>query len=88
MGYCTCSFSGKLYGTYKDLQIIFYFQIGMAGFVMLLMGTYWATECIPLAVTALLPIVIFPLSGVMDSDRVAMNYLNVSCSTFWGRRVT
>ena len=45
---------------------------------MILMGTYWATECIPLAITALLPIVLFPVLGVMDSDTVGMNYLNVS----------
>ncbi len=32
--------------------------------VTILMGVWWMTEAIPLAATALLPLVIFPLAGV------------------------
>jgi di/tricarboxylate transporter len=33
-------------------------------FVMLLMAAYWATEAMPLAVTAFLPAVLLPMLGV------------------------
>ncbi|MCK5847437.1 MAG: SLC13/DASS family transporter [Bacteroidales bacterium] len=44
--------------------------------VALLMAIWWATEKIPLAVTALLPIVLFPLFGIMDGKDVSSTYYN------------
>lgn len=41
-----------------------------------LMATWWITEVIPLAVTALLPLVLFPLLGVMDGKDVSSAYFN------------
>lgn len=38
--------------------------------VILLMATWWITEAIPLAATALLPIVLFPLLGIMRGREV------------------
>ena len=35
---------------------------------------WWITEAIPIAVTALLPIVLFPLSGVMDVSSTTASY--------------
>lgn len=35
------------------------------------MATYWCTEVIPLAVTALLPALLFPLLKVLDSKQVS-----------------
>lgn len=37
---------------------------------------YWLTEAIPLAATALLPVVLFPLLGVMDAQTTAGAYVN------------
>ena len=34
--------------------------------IALLMAIWWITEAIPLAVTALLPVALFPLFGVVD----------------------
>lgn len=42
--------------------------------VLALMMTWWLTEAVPLAVTALAPLVIFPLSGIMDIDAAAAAY--------------
>ncbi|XP_071100549.1 solute carrier family 13 member 2-like [Haliotis cracherodii] len=40
-----------------------------------LMAVFWITESLPLAVTALLPMVVFPLFGVMKATDVAGNYI-------------
>ena len=32
--------------------------------IFLLMGTWWATEAVPVAVTALVPLALFPLLGL------------------------
>ena len=47
-----------------------------AAAVALLMATWWITEAVPLAVTALLPIVLFPLFGVMNGKAVSAAYIN------------
>lgn len=52
--------------------------------VVVLMATWWITEVIPLPVTALLPIVLFPLLGIMDGDRTAGYYMNSIIFLFVG----
>ena len=54
------------------------------GFVILLMATYWVTEALPLPVTALLPVVLLPLLGVMTTDDVCVKYLKESNMMFIG----
>ncbi|XP_065282081.2 Na(+)/citrate cotransporter-like isoform X1 [Dermacentor albipictus] len=46
------------------------------GYCMLLMAVYWATEVLPLAVTALLPMVLFPLTGLLTVEATTKNYFN------------
>uniref|UniRef100_A0AAQ5XMS0 Solute carrier family 13 member 2 n=1 Tax=Amphiprion ocellaris TaxID=80972 RepID=A0AAQ5XMS0_AMPOC len=48
------------------------------GFAIILMALYWCTECIPLAVTALLPVVLFPMMGIMEGTEVCIQYLKDS----------
>ncbi|XP_061072333.1 Na(+)/citrate cotransporter-like [Conger conger] len=45
-------------------------------YVILLMAVYWCTEALPMAVTALLPVVLFPVFGIMRSREVSIQYLN------------
>jgi len=40
------------------------------------MAIWWITEAVPLAATALLPVALFPLLGVMDGKSVAPLYFN------------
>ncbi|XP_059149152.1 Na(+)/dicarboxylate cotransporter 3-like [Physella acuta] len=40
------------------------------GYVVVLMTVYWITESLPLPVTALIPIVLLPLLGVVSSSRL------------------
>ncbi len=52
--------------------------------VALLMALWWITEIIPLAVTSLLPFVLFPILGVMNGKAVASNYFNDIIFLFLG----
>ncbi|TRZ03856.1 hypothetical protein DNTS_029331, partial [Danionella cerebrum] len=42
-------------------------QVACCAYVVALMAVYWCTEVLPLAVTALLPAVLFPLFTIMES---------------------
>src|SRR5690554_2699627 len=44
--------------------------------VAMLMAIWWVTEVIPLSVTALIPIVAFPLLGIIDGKTVSEAYIN------------
>lgn len=50
--------------------------IGAVAAVVVLMACWWMTEAIPLAATALLPMVLFPLLGVAAPREVAGSYMN------------
>ncbi len=41
-----------------------------------LMAVWWITEALPLSVTALLPVILFPLLGVLDGKEVSEAYFN------------
>lgn len=53
--------------------------------VILLMAIWWITEAIPLSATALLPIVLFPLLGIMRGREVsAVNRIDFDVTSFRG----
>ncbi|OXA59851.1 Sodium-dependent low-affinity dicarboxylate transporter 1 [Folsomia candida] len=53
-------------------------------FVLILMAIYWMVEALPLAITALLPMVLFPLLGVQDTAKVSINYMKETNMMFVG----
>ncbi|XP_014828004.1 PREDICTED: solute carrier family 13 member 2-like [Poecilia mexicana] len=61
-----------------------YSQEAKCGYVIILMALYWCTECMPLAVTALLPVVLFPMMGIMKAGDVSIEYLKDSNMLFMG----
>lgn len=44
--------------------------------IAILMAIWWISEVVPLAITALLPVVLFPLFGVMNGKDVSATYFN------------
>lgn len=58
--------------------------IGRMAAVAMLMAIWWITDAIPLAATSLLPIVLFPLLGIMKGRDVAPVYVNYIIFLFIG----
>ncbi|KAJ3597121.1 hypothetical protein NHX12_003521 [Muraenolepis orangiensis] len=48
--------------------------VAACAFVLVLMALFWALEPLPLAMTAMLPAILFPLFGIMTSSEVAGQY--------------
>merc|ERR1712232_1216302 len=48
------------------------------------MAVWWVTEAVPLGVTSLLPVVVFPLFGIMSSEDVSPNYTGRLIWLFFG----
>jgi len=55
-----------------------------AAAVGLFMAAWWVTEAIPIAATALLPLVLFPLLGILPLDATAAPYANPVIFLFLG----
>jgi solute carrier family 13 (sodium-dependent dicarboxylate transporter), member 2/3/5 len=52
--------------------------------IAILMAVWWITEVVPLAVTSLLPVALFPLFGIMDGKEVSAAYFNDVIFLFMG----
>ena len=47
-----------------------------SGWTILVMAVFWITECLPLAITSLLPLVLLPLAGVSGTKEVFFVFLD------------
>ena len=55
-------------------------QEGRCAYAIAIMAVYWMTEALPMAATALFPIMLFPFLGVLSSKELCANYLKVRVS--------
>jgi sodium-dependent dicarboxylate transporter 2/3/5 len=74
---------GLIIGPVVSLILLIFFdldpghpEVTKASAVALLMAVWWITEAVPLAITSLLPVLLFPLLNVMRAKEVAPIYFN------------
>jgi sodium-dependent dicarboxylate transporter 2/3/5 len=59
-------------------------QVGPMLALVFLVGLWWITEPVPLAVTSLIPLVAFPLLGILTAKDTASTYINSTIFLFLG----
>ena len=58
--------------------------VGRMAAIAALMAIWWITDAVPLAATSLLPLVLFPLLGIMPGKELAPTYINYVIFLFLG----
>lgn len=53
-------------------------------YIMLIMAIYWVTEALPLPVTSMIPIIAFPIAGIMSSEDTCRLYFKDTLVMFLG----
>jgi len=66
------------------IPLVFQDSVSACGYTILLMAIYWISEAVPLAVTAFLPLIIFPVSGIMSAEAVSSVYFKDTTFLFIG----
>ncbi|XP_005056852.1 PREDICTED: solute carrier family 13 member 2 [Ficedula albicollis] len=69
---------------FLPLPLVLPTKEALCGYVIIVMALFWCTEALPLAVTALLPVLLFPLMNIMDSTTVSQEYLKDTNMLFLG----
>ncbi len=59
-------------------------KITIMAAIVVLMAVWWITEAVPLAATSLIPLILFPLFGLLDADEIASSYINSIIFLFLG----
>ena len=70
--------------SYGSLINVVGFDIAYTAALAVLMSSWWVLESIPLPVTALLPMVLFPLGDVASISKVAASYSHPVLGLFLG----
>ncbi len=76
LAFCILLFIGNLVTTKPQLNT-------MAA-IAVLMAILWITEAIPLAVTSLIPLIFFPITGILSTEEIASSYMNSIILLFLG----
>ncbi|KAL4223844.1 hypothetical protein ACF0H5_017309 [Mactra antiquata] len=69
------------------LPVIAQTSVAKCAYAVIIIGTFWVLEVMPIAVTSLIPIFLFPLLGIMPSAQVCVNYANDTLMLFMGSLV-
>lgn len=70
--------------SFTAMILFFNLQQSLMISAIVLMVTLWTNEGLPMAVVSLLPIVLFPASGVLSTKETAVNYANPIIYLFLG----
>jgi len=81
-----CQFLGPIVGIAiaLGLDIATYPQAGPMLGIAIWMAIWWISECIPLAITATIPLFAFPLFGITTGNDIAPKYFNSIIFLFLG----
>ncbi|XP_055861524.1 Na(+)/citrate cotransporter-like [Biomphalaria glabrata] len=66
----------------SPLPLMFPGPIAKCGYCVIVIGVFWVTEIIPLAMTSLLPVFMFPVFGLMPAKEVCMTYVQDTLMLF------
>ena len=73
--------TGMLLRMFADYNVVSLQEIRCA-YGLIVMAILWLTEALPIPVTSLLPVVLFPLLGVSPGKTVCEKFINVRCFIF------
>ena len=59
-------------------------QLNTMAAIAMLMAILWITEAIPLAATSLIPLIFFPITGILSAEEIASSYINSIIFLFLG----
>ena len=59
-------------------------EISYTAAIAVLMAIWWVTEAIPIGATSLLPIILFPLFGILNGKDISNAYINYIIFLFIG----
>ncbi|OWF38805.1 solute carrier family 13 member 5-like [Mizuhopecten yessoensis] len=59
-------------------------KVASCAYGVLVIGIFWVTEALPLAVTSLLPVLIFPILGVIPVTQICASYFKETLMLFIG----
>ena len=76
--------TSKVIAEQEFFKGVFNKQITMALYAMLLMAIFWIFELAPLPVTALIPLFIYPVMGIIPAKQVCRHYFNDIITLFFG----
>lgn len=82
---------GIFLGIISAFSIVLFFDFGaefynakLIAAVAALMSIWWITEAVPLSVTSLVPLVLFPLTGAVSGKQTSEAYINSTIFLFMG----
>ncbi|KAK9295236.1 hypothetical protein QLX08_010380 [Tetragonisca angustula] len=64
--------------------LVYNYKETRCAYAILMMAGYWITECFPMAVTSLIPVVLFPAFGVLSTADTCGCYVNDTIMVFIG----
>ncbi|XP_035706053.1 solute carrier family 13 member 5-like [Folsomia candida] len=69
---------------FLPIPLIYQNKEAKCAYTILIIILYWITEVVPLAVSSLIPLVLFPIFGIADTETLSKEYLKDAMMVFVG----